>query len=247
MIIAANEEARITKCLASLPSGIELILVDGMSDDKTREIAESFHAKVLVRAFDNFCNQKNFALQACTRPWVLSLDADEELTPSLCQKLTEIVSFPCDYDAFQIKRELYFQGKRLRFGKSSDKPLRLFRNGKGHFVNPIHERLVLKNAKIGFLSQGLKHYSYKSLADYFSKFNKYTSLIAIEHTQKNISPCKVWLNIFFRPFWEFINRFLLRLGFLDGYAGYLYAMISAFYTFIKYAKIIEIYSKDNNA
>ncbi len=246
MVITLNEEKRLGRLLASLPKGVELVIVDGQSTDQTVDIAKSYGAHVVTRVFDDFSQQKNAALALCTRRWVLSVDADEELTAKLVEKIRQIVlAKDSSFAAYKLKRRLFFQGRALLFGKSSDQPLRLFQRGQGQFEKPIHERLALKaGMKVGLLSEGLWHYSYDNLTAYFQRFNKYTSLIAKDSYLKRKPLFWVLIQLVFRPYFEFLSRFIFRLGFLDGYPGYLYALLSSFYTFVKYAKLFELYQEE---
>ncbi|MBC7660250.1 MAG: glycosyltransferase family 2 protein [Chitinophagaceae bacterium] len=237
VIIAFNEEDQLPRCLKSLPPGVEVIVLDSMSTDRTTIIASEFGAQVYQRPFTNFAEQKNAALAYGTRKWVLAVDADEELSPELSAKLPELIS-NSEANAYRLDRRLVFMGRRMRFGKTKDKPLRLFLRGAGQYKGSIHEEYVPRAGKTFFLSNAvLWHYSYRDLNDYFARFNRYTSAIAEQHAAKGKKPS--FLSHVLRPWFEFINRYIFRLGFLDGYPGYTYALISSLYTFVKYAKLFE--------
>jgi hypothetical protein len=141
---------------------------------------------------------------------------------------------------FRVNRRLVFLDRELRYGKSADDPVRLFTREAGAFSGAIHESFVPRSGvTIGKISGGhLKHYSYKNLTDYFERFNRYTSRIAENHASKNRDPN--FTSHVLRPWFEFMARYFFRLGFLDGYPGYTYALISSLYTFIKYAKLFEL-------
>jgi glycosyltransferase involved in cell wall biosynthesis len=239
-IITFNEESNLPRCLASLPRGCEIIVVDSASTDNTATIAEAAGARVIQRPFTNYAEQKNFALDAASRTWVLSLDADEVLRPELRDAITELAAaplMPATPVAYHLRRKLVFMNRVMRFGKTVDRPVRLFQRGKARFENPIHERLTFKG-RAGVLRSGfLYHYSYRDLEDYFTRFNRYTTRIAAKHSDRGRPIGIIWHLL--RPWAEFFYRYILRLGFLDGYPGYTYALNSSLYAFIKYAKVKE--------
>ena len=239
ILITLNEEKRIDKAIASLPPGCEVIVLDSGSTDNTLEIAKKAGAKTSFREFDNYAAQKNAALELASRKWVLSIDADEILSPKLGQEIAELVQNPTksSVKGYRVKRQLVFMDRVLKFGKSADKPLRLFLNGQAAFSKAIHEQLNVQG-KLGCLEGCIFHYSYENITDYFDRFNKYTSKIASNHFENGKS---VTFFHKIRPWTEFLYRYFFRLGFLDGYPGYCYALLSSLYAFVKYAKLNELY------
>ncbi len=239
IIITLNEERDLPRCLRSIPPGCELIILDSMSSDKTEEIARSFGAQFYSRPFTNFSEQKNAALSYASRSWVLALDADEVLSPLLQAELLRLAANKDEekFAGYGLRRRLWFMGKRLRFGHSSDYPLRFFRRGLGHYILPIHERVEIAG-RVGRLPYDLFHYSYRDLEDFLSKFNRYTSLAAAALAAKHNSPPLGFL-IVFRALLSFWQRYLFRLGFLDGFAGFAHAFLGSCYIFIKYTKYRE--------
>lgn len=243
VMITLNEEERLEACLKSLPHSCEIIILDSRSTDRTVEIAEAAGARVFQREFDDYASQKNAAIDMATGRWVLSLDADEILTPGLAHEIMKICENPSpSFLAYRIERRLVFSGRRLRFGKSRDYPVRLFLNGSARFHNEIHEQLVVAG-RVGRLYMPMDHHSYRNLNDYFRRFNEYTSRIAESRMRKR-ERCSLGLLFLLRPWLEFISRYFLRLGFLDGYPGYCYALVSSLYAFVKYAKLLELYEKE---
>ncbi len=241
VIITYNEEANIGRCLLSVPKKAEVIIVDSGSTDRTCEIAESFGARIFRRDFTSFSEQKNIACSHATRTWILSLDADEALDPNLQGEIRAICNepdIPQTISGFRLKRRLVFMGRVMRYGKTTDFPVRLFRRGSCRFEGTVHERLTISKHNTARLKKGcLFHYSYKDLTDYFNRFNRYTSAIAQDHWREN-KKVKMVTHIF-RPWFEFVFRYFILLGFLDGYAGYTYALISSLYAYIKYSKLYE--------
>lgn len=248
VVITLNEQNRLGRCLSSLPPGVEINVLDSGSVDGTLEVAKGFGAKTETRPFDNYASQKNAALAMATRPWTLSLDADEVLTPELARELAEFVSSgeakvaAGRGEAFRLKRRLCFMGRTMRFGKTADNPVRLFPTGSGKFQFDIHERFQPRDGTVGLarFAHGsfIVHHSYEDLSDYFDKFNRYTSRMAGIRANKRPGATLFTAHVL-RPFAEFISRYFLRLGFLDGYPGYCYALLSSLYAFVKYAKAFE--------
>jgi glycosyltransferase involved in cell wall biosynthesis len=240
-IIALNEEQNLRRCLASLPDGAEIILVDSGSTDRTVELAKSLGAKVITRPFVNYSEQKNFAISQCTRPWILSVDADEELDESLRQSIARAVA-GSDQPAFRLRRQLVFMERRLRYGKAVDSPVRLFRRDAGAFAEAIHEEFRLHHGgAVRAVCPGtITHFSYKNIEDYFQRFNRYTTLIASQHYAKGRRRPNVFA-LALRPWFEFFGRYIFRLGFLDGFEGYVYALLSSHYAFVKHLKLYECF------
>ena len=241
VIITLNEQDNLKRCLQSLPKNAQIIIVDSDSQDDTVKIARSFGAEVFQREFDAYDAQKNFALSKAKGRWVLCLDADEALTPILKETIEGLVSGEPSEDilAYKLSRKLVFMDRELHFGKTMDEPIRLLQRGRAMFKGRIHEVLDVPADKVGKMAAGhLLHYSYKDLKDYFIRFNSYTSKVAKNHfeNKKKFS----LLSHLLRPWVEFITRYFLRLGFLDGYPGYVYALNSSLYAFIKYSKLIEL-------
>ena len=242
VVICFNEEQNLPRLFASLPKESELIVVDSKSTDKSIEIAKSYSANIFEREFDNFAAQKNFAISQASKKWTLVLDSDEELSPALLQSLKDLLSQ--NYDdlptAFSLSRKLVFMDRKMKFGKTSDRPIRLFKSSKAKFIGEVHEVLsLIDGSKVSHKLRGeLLHYSYHDISDYFNRFNRYTSMAADGYfvKKKKFS----FISHIFRPWFEFVYRYILRLGFVDGYPGYVYALFSSLYTFTKYAKYHEL-------
>ena len=236
-IITLNEQENLVRCLSSLPRGCEILVVDSGSEDKTVQIAEGFGAKVFTRKFDDFSSQKNFAIEKCKRKWVLSIDADEELNQELKSFIEdEFDTEKVDKACFRIRRNLVFNHKLMRFGKTNDRPIRLFPNSL-RFKNAIHEEVDTDQLEVRKIPGSIIHYSYKDHSDYFRRFNSYTSKIAENHFMRGKKP-NLLVHVI-RPFFEFISRYFFRLGFLDGRNGFTYALYSSLYAYVKYEKLIE--------
>jgi len=238
-IITLNSEKTLNPVLEAVSWADEIVLVDSGSTDKTLEIAQKFKAKIIHRAFDGYGSQKNFATEQASNDWVLSLDDDEILTPELQQEIQNLNLSTSDYHGFKIPRSLIFLGKLLRFsGEYKRLTLRLFNRKKGNWnAEYVHESVEV-NGKIGTLKYQILHDSYRDLTDYFNKFNKYTSLGAKTLAERGKTASS--LKIISRFPTTFLKIYLLKGSFLDGYAGFMWALLTAINPVVKYAKLREI-------
>jgi glycosyltransferase involved in cell wall biosynthesis len=258
VIIAHNEEANIGRTLASVQPLVadgkgEIIVVDSGSTDRTVEIAKSYGAKVFIEEWKGYATQKNSAIHKAEGNWILSLDADEEVSPTAVAVIGRILG--PDSDVYEgcsgvwFRRKNYFLGRWIRHGGFfPDKKLRLFRKGKGHFEDrPVHETVVVegrteRSPEIDFRIGGeiaLLHHSYPSLTDYIDHMNHYSSLgaeMAIAKGHRRFS----LFNIVLRPLATFLYNYILRLGFLDGREGLLLHLYHSVYVSWKYAKSWEL-------
>ncbi len=241
VIITYNEEENIRQCLESVNWADEIVVVDSFSTDKTVEICKEYTNKVVQKSWEGYGPQKQFALQQASLEWVLSIDADERVTKELKQ---EILSSKLNKDAYYIPRKFYWLGRQLQFGGCGrEKYIRLFKRLKAKFTQePVHERVVI-DGKIGYFKNHIIHRSYRNIEDYFNKFNRYSSLEAEKKFKgdKQIPfVFQVLLSIL-----DFFNRYILKLGFLDGQPGFLWAIFSSFHRLVKYAKVWEMHSNFN--
>ena len=238
-IIAKNEAHRIAACIASAKNVVnEIVVIDGNSTDNTAALCKELGAQVFTREFDGFTNQKNFALSKVTNEWALNLDADERLSPALKDEILHAVQNP-QIAGYYVPFCNYFLGKKMRFsGLNKEKHLRLVRTQKSHYVGGlVHEGLEV-DGPLATLKHPVNHFSYNTIEDYFTKFNKYTSLAAkqLHQNGRRFSLLRV---VFTLPF-EFLKRYVLKLGFLDGIRGLFWASFSTYYVYVKYAKLWQL-------
>ena len=238
-IIAKNEAHRIAPCILSARDLVhEVIVIDAHSTDKTTQICKELGAQVFTREFDGFASQKNFALSKVTSEWALNLDADERLSPELKTEITQVLR-QTDKAGYYLPFCNYFLGKKMRFsGLNKEKHLRLVRTANAHYIGGlVHEGLEV-NGPLATLKYPVNHFSYDTIEGYFTKFNKYTSLAAAQMHQNGKKFCllRVLLTL---PF-EFLKRYVLKLGFLDGIRGLFWASFSTYYVYVKYAKLWQL-------
>ena len=241
-IITKNEEKKIGACIASAKDLVsEVIVVDSFSKDKTLQIAAQMGAQVFQRPFDGFAAQKNFALSKVSSPWALSLDADESLSPQLKEQIRTALK-NTSYVGFKLPRMNSFLGKRMKHsGLNKEYHLRLVRKDKATYKGGLVHEYLQADGPIDELKAPFYHDSYETIEDYFHKFNKYTTLAA-QQMYKNGRKFHLLAVLLTIPF-EFLKRYVLKLGFLDGIRGFIWASFSSFYVFVKYIKLWYLYQK----
>lgn len=237
VIITLNEEKNIERCIRSLlPVADEIVVVDSGSADRTAEIAESLGAKVVFNAFKGHIEQKNVALKMAIHPLVLSLDADEALSEELAGSLQKVKKSPWA-DCYSVNRLTQYCGKWIRHGGwYPDTKIRLVRNLKASWggTNPHDKMIPEKGATVGHIHGNLLHYSIHSLTDHLLQIDYFTTIAARQRVEKGkkLNLIKLIVN----PFAKFFKDYFLRLGFLDGYTGFVIASLSGYATFLKYLK-----------
>jgi len=233
-IITLNEAANLPECIRLLDFCDEVVVVDSGSTDNTVAVAQSLGARVVSRPFDDYAAQKNFAVSQCRGDWVLSIDADERVLQELRDEIRSTISTETPCDAYRIRRRTKLFGRFFRFsGMQHDRPIRLFRKGSGHFVQPIHE-FFLSDGTIGDLKSSLMHLSTRTIEDEKRKTEAYTEL-EVRFIEEGARPLRPFEGSV-RAAGIFAKRYFLDLGFLDGPAGAIFAFYSARYTWIKYRK-----------
>jgi glycosyltransferase involved in cell wall biosynthesis len=258
VIITLNEEANLARTLASVHSLVangkgEIIIVDSGSTDRTVEIAKSYGAKVFVEEWKGYAAQKNSAIDKASGQWILSLDADEEISDGMSSLLQLILHDARGYagSGLVFARQNYFLGRWIRHGGfSPDLKLRLFWRGLGRFEDrAVHEDIQLKagcavhNPAYEFPMGSpiaIIHHSYPTLSDYIHHMNRYSSLGAEMVVAKQNGKVRFSvINIVLRPLATFVYNYFLRLGFLDGREGLLLHLYHSVYVSWKYAKAWE--------
>lgn len=241
VLITLNEERNLARCLASVNAiGDEIVVVDSGSSDRTQEIALSYGARVVVQPFLGYVAQKNFATEQASHDWVLSIDADEELSPGLVSHILEVKRNPAQ-PAYRLARLTNYCGHWIRHcGWYPDVKLRLYDRTRGSWQGEqIHEHWEFhdRSLKAGMLSGELLHYSYYTISDHLKQIEKFSEILA--RTAVDNGKTGSLFKVFFAPKFKFITDFIFRLGFLDGYAGYLVCRYSAVATLVKYTKIYQ--------
>jgi len=239
VVITFNEEKNIARCLQSVKSiADEIIIVDSLSTDNTASIAKDYNARIVSEPFRGYVEQKNFADNQAKYDWILSLDADEAISPELEMSIRKIKEKQ-EYPAYELTRLTNYCGKWIRHcGWYPDKKIRLFNRTKGKWQGEqIHEswNLYDTHETCGNLSGDLLHYSYTTYSDHLKQIEKFTEIMA----RRDVASGKNYtlLRIIFSAKWKFFQSYFLQLGFLDGFAGFQVCLFSAFATYVKYSKI----------
>lgn len=246
-IITLNEEANLARTLASVQFADEIIVIDSGSTDRTLEIARSFPSvKLFSEPWKGFAAQKNSAIEKCAGTWVLSLDADEELTPELQNEIRLLLPSNPSADAYMLRRRNLFLGRWIkRGGYYPDPKLRLFRNHSANFApaarfsdRPVHETIAF-DGKLETLHHDLIHHAYPTIESYIEHMDRYSTLgaqILVEKGKISRSAPAFFWNMRVVPQFTFIWNFFFRGGFLDGREGLLLHAYHSTYTSWKYAK-----------
>jgi glycosyltransferase involved in cell wall biosynthesis len=236
-IITYNEADRIEACLRSVSFCDEIIVVDSHSTDATRELASALGARVIERDWPGYRSQKQFAVDAARNDWVLCLDADERVTDELRVGIAALRDRGFErFAGLSIPRITDYFGRFLRHGNAyPDRLVRLFDRRRGGWIgHEIHENTRV-NGRVGRLHGHLEHYSYRSLTDHHNRMQRYADLMAraLFKSGKRCGLAKVLIN----PQWRFVRGYILRLGFLDGWRGLVFALIEANYVRRKYLQL----------
>ena len=237
VIITYNEEKNLDRCILSLKDvADEIVVVDSFSTDRTVAIAKSYNARVINKEFLGYGEQKNFATARAVNDWILSLDADEALTPELRQSILKMKQQPL-FDVYEMARLTKYCGQWIKHsGWYPDRQTRLYNRTKGRWVErKVHEYWDLSNGgKKGLLDGDMLHYSFSSVSEHLMKIEKYTELAAREAADNNKDVSI--LKLLFSPRWHFFHEYFVRMGFLDGFYGYMICKLSAYAAFSKCTK-----------
>jgi glycosyltransferase involved in cell wall biosynthesis len=239
-ITAGNEEKNIRRCLQSVTWADEIVVVDSFSTDRTVEICREFTNKVHQHAWLGYIGQKNLIKDLAQGPWILFVDADEEISPALRDEIqAEFRNGSCDrYDGFMFPRVVRHLGRWITHGDwYPDMKLRLFRKNKGTCGGrEPHDRTTVAGP-IKRLKGYMYHYTYDNLSDQLVTLNNFSSISA-DCWAEDGRTFRVH-DLVFRPFLRFLRCYFLKRGFLDGLPGFIIATTVGFGTFIKYAKLWE--------
>ncbi|TVZ55378.1 glycosyltransferase involved in cell wall biosynthesis [Lutibacter sp. Hel_I_33_5] len=236
IIPTLNEQIHIEEAIGSVDFADEIIIIDSFSSDKTIELAKKHDVKIIQRQFDDFSSQKNFAIEKASNSWIYILDADERVTEELKNEILKTVKDPKDKVGFHIRRSFFFGAKNLHYGGwQRDKVIRLFLKEYCQYNGNLVHEVIESTGELGFLKNKINHYSYRNYNQYIGKMNHYSELKAQQLFQKNKN-----VNVYhflIKPLVRFFIHYVIRLGFLDGYAGLIYARTQAYAVFSRYVKL----------
>ncbi len=241
VIITKNEAQHITRCLESVKWADEIIILDSGSEDETINLCQRYTDNIFSTDWPGFGIQKQRAIDKATAEWILSLDADEVISPELKEEI-QLTIQTTHLTGFEIPRLSSYCDKQIHHGGWwPDYTLRLFRNGYGQFSEAIvHEKIIVKG-KTGRLKSPLLHETYINLEEVISKINSYSSLSAKMMHEKGIKSSLTKAII--RAIWTFFRTYLIRAAFLDGREGLMLSISNAETAYYKYLKLFELHKK----
>ncbi len=241
-ITACDEERNIRRCLESVKWADEIVVIDSFSKDRTVEICREYTDRVYQHEWLGYIGQKNLIKELSHGPWLLFIDADEEVSSELMAEIeTEFGSGENkQFAGYMFPRMVYYLGRWIRHGEwYPDIKLRLFRKDKGTCAgHEPHDRTTVDGA-VKLLKGKLHHYTYENIADQLKTMNHFTSIAAL--SMRNSGYPFLWRDLLFRPGWRLLKALFLKRGILDGIRGIIIGMCSSFGVFMKYAKLMELY------
>jgi glycosyltransferase involved in cell wall biosynthesis len=246
IVVCFNEEDRIADCLESLRWCDEIVVVDSFSTDRTAEICRTYTDKFIQHPWAGYRAQKAFAHSQATKDWVMLVDADERVTAELRDEILDALAQDGGaYAGYMVPRLVRYLGRWWwRGGWYPDYDVRLFRRDRATWGGLDPHEQILVDGKVRRLRNCLHHYSYRDMSDHLQRINRFTSIAARE--LKNSGARWHLRDALLRPAGRFARSYILKRGFAEGFAGFYVAVTAAVYVFLKYAKLWEIESEDED-
>lgn len=242
VIITRNEEKNISECIESLKWADEIVVIDSMSTDKTVEIARKYTDRIYKKEWEGYSKQKNYGILVSNSEWILNIDADELVTDMLRDEIITRTSLKSEICGYYIPRKNYFMGKWIKHGGwYPNYQLRLFRKGSGEFKDVrVHEGVTIVGYT-DYLANPLIHHSYNNFDDFVERSNKYSTLAALDLFERNE---KINIHhLVIKPLSRFLKMYLVHGGFIDGWRGFVLAVLYSYYVFIRTIKLWELHDK----
>jgi glycosyltransferase involved in cell wall biosynthesis len=238
-IIAKDEAAHIADAIESVRWADEIVVVDSESGDDTAAIARRYTDRVIVRAWPGYIDQKNYAASIASHDWILSLDADERVTPSLAEEIRATLSGAPDRAAYRMPRCTWHLGRWIRTTDwYPDDQLRLYDRRAAEWTGRyVHEAVTVRGS-VGRLRGELQHFAYRDIADHLETIDRYTTYAA-RQMRENGRKVNL-LQLVFHPPLAFLRNYVLRGGFRDGEVGFVISVLNSYYVFLKFAKLWEL-------
>lgn len=236
-VITLNEALNLDRCLGGLKKFVdEIVVVDSGSSDETVAIAKKFGAKVLVRKFSNFAEQKNYAMENTSGEWVLSVDADEEITDDLGSEIKVAIEND-KYDGYLIGRRNFILGGEIKYSRwSPDRHIWLWKKDKGGWQGMVHEEVVVKG-DVGLLKNSKIHNQDKTIEEFIAKNNRYSTLEAEKMFEQGQRFS--WWKMIYEAAFEWFIRYIYKMGFRDGWRGLVLAKLMADFKREVWLKLLE--------
>ena len=237
-VITRNESANIEAALASVRWADEIVVVDSESTDDTVSLARKYPDRVEIRPWPGYSAQKNYAASQASNDWILSLDADERVTPELAAEIKELLAAEPEKRGYRVPRISQYLGRWIR-GTDwyPDYQLRLYDRRAGTWNGRrVHESVTL-NGKPGHLRHDLQHFPYRDISDHLATIDRYTTLAAEQLRADGRVPSIAGVAL--HPPFAFVRNYVLRGGFKNGSAGLIVSVLNSYYVFLKLAKARE--------
>jgi len=238
-VITKNEADAVGAALASVSWADEVIVVDSRSTDDTTAIARQYTERVVVRDWPGYPEQKNYAASLATHDWILSVDADERVTPGLAAEIRRTLEREPAQTAFRVPRVTWHLGRWIRTTDwYPDYQLRLYDRRSARWTGrQVHESLTI-NGSVGRLREELQHFAYRDIAEHLETIDRYTTYAARQMHEEGRQAN--WLQIAGHPPLAFLRNYLLKRGITDGVPGLIISAMNAYYVGLKFAKLWEI-------
>jgi glycosyltransferase involved in cell wall biosynthesis len=240
-VITRDEAANIAAALESVRWADEIVVVDSESTDGTVDIARRFTDQVIVRPWPGYIAQKNFAAEQASHDWILSLDADERVTPELAGEIRQILNGTPGATGYRVPRVANHLGRWIRSTDwYPDYQLRLYDRRRARWAGRYVHESVQAEGPVGRLRGELQHYAYRDIAHHLQTMDRYTTLAARQMFEDGRRA--TWIDIMITPRLTFFRNFILRRGFRDGMAGLVISAMNSYYVGLKFAKLWELCS-----
>lgn len=247
IVVCFNEEKNIGDCLASLKWCDEIVVVDSFSTDRTVEICRQYADRLIQRPWAGYRDQKAFAHSQATQEWVILVDSDERVTAELREEIGRALSADRGrYTGYELPRLVYYLKRWWRRGGwYPDYDIRLFRRDKATWGGSDPHEKIIVDGPVRRLQQPLHHFSYRNIDDHMQRINRFTSISSRE-LKKEKQSFRLG-DALLRPAVRFFRSYVIKRGFMEGFAGFYVAVTAAVYVFLKYAKLweIELEEKDD--
>jgi (heptosyl)LPS beta-1,4-glucosyltransferase len=242
-VITKNEADALADALRSVSWADEIIIVDAESTDDTVKIARQFTDRVYVRTWKGYIDQKNHAASLAKNDWILSLDADERVTPQLADEIRTLLATEPAAAGYRMPRVSFYFGRWMRTTDMyPDYQLRLYDRRKARWDGKYVHESVRADAPVGCLKNELQHHPYRDLSEHLIRMDRYTTMAARQMHEQGRRATVMGLLI--HPRLAFLRNYILKGGFRDGKAGLVISLVNSYYVFLKFAKLWEIQHKD---
>ena len=240
-VITRDEASNVAAALDSVRWADEIVVIDSESTDGTVEIARRYSDRVIVRSWPGYSAQKNFAAEQATHDWILSLDADERVSPELATEIRTLLNGVPAVSGYRVPRVTNHFGRWIRSTDwYPDYQLRLYDRRKATWAGRYVHESVRAEGPVGQLRGELHHYAYRDIAHHLQTMDRYTTLAARQMYEEGRRPN--WVDILVTPRLTFFRNFVLRGGFRDGTAGLIISIMNSYYVGLKFAKLWELCS-----